>query len=135
VCGVWQGATLHCGETSYVVNNDGRNDTRLHLVVTVPRGTTVTAESINDEVRIVDVGGAVTGSTVNGRVVIGVRADADADIEASTLNGSFRSDLALGPYLRQTRRDTRATLGAGGRPIRLNSVNGTLRLVPVDAMR
>lgn len=135
VCGVWPGETLDCSETSYVVNNDGRNDTRLDFVVIVPRGTSVTAESINGEVQIVDVGGAATGSTVNGRVVIGVRPDADADIEASTLNGNFKSDVALGPYSQQTRRSTRARLGAGGRAIRLVSVNGTLRLVPATAVR
>jgi hypothetical protein len=129
VCGIWRGATLDCSATGYVVNNDGRNDTRLDLVVTVPREARVSAESINDEVHIAHGAGDVSGSTVNGRVVVAVRKNADADVVLSTLNGRFTSDTGLGPGSRRMGHPPRRfTLGTGGRTIRLSSVNGELRL-------
>lgn len=129
VCGLWRHATLACSETSYAVNNDGGNQARIDLVVTVPRRSAVAAESINGQVHVTGVDGTISASTVNGRVAVALRPDDDADVVVSTLNGSFRSELPLGAGGLGRRGTGRATLGAGGRTVSLSSVNGELRLV------
>ena len=135
VCGVWRGATLACGESSYVVNNDGGNRARVDFVVTVPRRSDVAAESINGRVHVAGVDGVIRASTVNGRVAVAVRPDEGANLVVSTLNGSFRSDLPLDARGLGRRGTTRATLGAGGRTISLSSVNGEMRLLRAPAGR
>ena len=128
LCGEWERATLDCSERGYAVNNDGRNDARLDLVVTVPRWMRVAASTVNGEVHVAELAGDVSGSVVNGSVAIAAREAAGADVAITTVNGTFRSDHAPPPR-RVARGTTRLRLGDGGRRITFTTVNGAMRLV------
>jgi hypothetical protein len=67
-------------------------------------------------------------STVNGSVVAEFGSDIDADIELSTVNGRFQTDWPVTITGRVDPRHLRATLGKGGRRIKLSTVNGNVEL-------
>jgi hypothetical protein len=71
-------------------------------------------------------------STVNGSIVLRVGKDAGAEVEASTVNGHISTDFpitvsgGIGP------RSIHGTIGAGGRTVKLTTVNGSIRLEKFD---
>lgn len=67
-------------------------------------------------------------SSVNGTVVAEFGSDIDANIELSTVNGRFQTDWPVTITGRVDPRHLRATLGKGGRRIRLSTVNGNVEL-------
>ncbi len=110
----------------------------------------VLASSVNGSVDAVSVGGPVQASTVNGSVhatmgrlegdqdlefstvngsvVAEFTGDVDANIDLSTVNGRFQTDWPVTITGRIDPRHLRATLGKGGRRIRLSTVNGNVEL-------
>jgi hypothetical protein len=70
----------------------------------------------------------LTYSTVNGTVVAEFTGDVDADIDLSTVNGRFQTDWPVTISGRIDPRRLRATLGKGGRRIKLSTVNGNVEL-------
>lgn len=95
-------------------------------------GGPVTASSVNGNVHARM--GKLTGdgdlnfSTVNGSVVAEFGTDIDADIELSTVNGRFQTDWPVTITGRVDPRHLRATVGKGGRRIKLTTVNGNVEL-------
>jgi hypothetical protein len=95
-------------------------------------GGPVTASTVNGSVRVRM--GRLTGSedlryaTVNGSVIVEFTGDIDADIELTTVNGRLQSDFPLALQGRIDPRHLRATIGKGGRRIRLTTVNGNVEL-------
>jgi DUF4097 and DUF4098 domain-containing protein YvlB len=71
--------------------------------------------------------------TVNGSIELELPADVDADLHAETVNGDIRSDFALDS--RSSRRhygpaptSAKGRLGSGGRPLKLETVNGSIEV-------
>jgi hypothetical protein len=95
-------------------------------------GGPVTASTVNGNVRVRM--GRLAGSedlrygTVNGNVIVEFTGDIDADIELTTVNGRLQSDFPLALQGRIDPRHLRATIGKGGRRIRLTTVNGNVEL-------
>jgi len=95
-------------------------------------GGPVQASSVNGSVHARM--GKVTGdgdldfSTVNGSVIAEFGEDIDANIELSTVNGRFQTDWPVTITGRVDPRHLRATLGKGGRRVRLSTVNGNVEL-------
>lgn len=67
-------------------------------------------------------------STSNGRIVLELAEDADADVDIRVENGSIRNDLDLEDEVGETSGRIRGRLGKGGAPIRLRTSNGTVSL-------
>jgi DUF4097 and DUF4098 domain-containing protein YvlB len=67
-------------------------------------------------------------STVNGSIEIEVPASLDADVDMRTVNGSLSADFPITLEGRVNPRRIRATIGKGGRRIRLETVNGSVEL-------
>lgn len=110
----------------------------------------VRASTVNGEVRAVSNGGPVTASTVNGSIDARMGAlpgdgdlrfstvngsievelprQLDADVEMRTVNGGFRTDFPMTLSGRVSPRHLRATIGKGGRELRLTTVNGSIEL-------
>jgi hypothetical protein len=110
----------------------------------------VRAATVNGSVDAVSTGGPVQASTVNGSVhatmgrldgdedldyrsvngsvVAEFTGDVDANVELSTVNGRFQTDWPVTITGRIDPRHLRATLGKGGRRIRLSTVNGNVEL-------
>jgi len=95
-------------------------------------GGPVQASSVNGSVHARM--GRLTGdsdldfSTVNGNVIAEFGEDIDANIELSTVNGRFQTDWPVTITGRVDPRHLRATLGKGGRRVRLSTVNGNVEL-------
>ncbi len=71
----------------------------------------------------------VSAETTNGSVLLAIPADLPAELEARCMNGSFSSELPLMMKGANQPRTVHGTLGHGGAPIRLGTVNGTIRVV------
>jgi hypothetical protein len=89
------------------------------------------AETVNGSVRATlgraDWADAASFKTVNGAITLALPADLDASLEASTVNGSVRTDFTLSEA-RVTRRSLRGTVGKGGRRLALGTVNGSIHV-------
>ena len=95
-------------------------------------GAPVQANTVNGSVRAgmgrLDNDRDLDFSTVNGSVVVEFTGDIDADVDLSTVNGRFQTDWPVTISGRIDPRRLRATLGKGGRRIRLSTVNGNVEL-------
>jgi len=69
--------------------------------------------------------GALNVETMNGAVYLVVPARANADLDISSMNGEFRSEL---PIVTSASRDFRGRLGDGGSPVRVRTINGGIQL-------
>lgn len=110
----------------------------------------VKAATVNGDIRASTMGGALSLNTVNGSIraraaslakdapidletVNGsVRAELpsplDADVHLSTVNGRITTDFPVALSGRASARELRGTVGGGGRPVRLKTVNGSVEL-------
>ena len=90
------------------------------------------ASSVNGTIRATlgraDWAGSLEFSSVNGGITVLLPADLSAAVEASTVNGSIDSDFPLTVQGRFSARRFSGTIGGGGRQLRLETVNGSIRL-------
>jgi hypothetical protein len=94
-------------------------------------GGPVRAETVNGDidVRMRELGtGDLEYSTVNGSIELEVPANLVADIDMRTVNGSLSADFPITLQGRVNPRRIRATIGKGGRRLRLETVNGSVEL-------
>src|SRR5262245_21296022 len=66
--------------------------------------------------------------TVNGEIALTLPNSLDADLRAETLNGSINSDFPITVTGQVSRRRLSGTIGSGGRPLDLQTVNGSITL-------
>ncbi|MEO7143567.1 MAG: hypothetical protein ABI165_08700 [Bryobacteraceae bacterium] len=67
-------------------------------------------------------------STVNGAIELSLPPAISADIRATTVNGGISTDFPLTAHSGIIGRRVSATLGSGGRQLKLTTVNGSIRL-------
>lgn len=91
------------------------------------RATTVNG-SIRGEMGRADWTDRLEMSTVNGGITLTFPASLSTDVRASTVNGDIATDFPLSVTGRITRRRVEGTIGAGGRTLSLESVNGSITL-------
>jgi DUF4097 and DUF4098 domain-containing protein YvlB len=65
----------------------------------------------------------------NGDVTVTVPADARADIDASVVNGDIRADKLNIAFKEQSARKLKGTIGGGGPNVRIEMINGDVRLI------
>ena len=96
-------------------------------------GGTVHAHTTNGNVRLELThfrdSNEASAETTNGSVLLALPAETQAQLEARCLNGDFRSELPLQMEGSLRPREIRGRLGSGGAPIRLRTVNGSIRVV------
>jgi hypothetical protein len=131
--GVKVGVNTVNGQVSVEGAGDEVNANTVNGSVTATStGGPVTANTVNGSVhaRMARLTGDedLTFSSVNGTVVAEFGTDIDANIELSTVNGRFQTDWPVTITGRVDPRHLRATLGKGGRRIRLSTVNGNVEL-------
>ena len=127
--GVW---SVNGGVSVNGVTSEVRAGTVNGEVEAISTGGPVQASTVNGSVHAVmgrlDGDEDLTFSTVNGTVVAEFGSDIDADIDLSTVNGRFQTDWPVTLTGRIDPKRLRATLGKGGRRIRLSTVNGYVEL-------
>ena len=98
--------------------------------VTVATSGTARATTVNGTIKAA-MGQAPNGakySTVNGDVTLQLPASANATVRASTVSGSIRSDFPLTISTEPGPQRASGTLGAGGQPLEISTVNGGITL-------
>ena len=124
--------TVNGGVSVDGVTSEVRASTVNGSVDAVSSGGPVQASTVNGSVHAtmgrLDGDQDLDFSTVNGSVVAEFVGDIDADIDLSTVNGRFETDWPVTITGRIDPRHLRATLGKGGRRIRLSTVNGNVEL-------
>ena len=110
-------------------------DAVLHTVnggIDVVAGGIVRAETVNGDINARMGQAAWTGTlefkTVNGSVSLTAPASLSTEIDAQTVNGSVDSDFPITVQGRMERRHLRGTIGAGGRNLEIETVNGGIEL-------
>lgn len=72
--------------------------------------------------------GTIGFNTVNGSITVRLPGDVNADVTASTVNGALDTDFPLTVQGRFSMKNMRGTIGAGGRDLELETVNGSIHL-------
>ena len=109
-------------------------DVEAHTVnggVRVSTGGTVQAETVNGSITASagrDAREALSFKTVNGSIALDLPAGANASLQAATVNGEIVSEFPLHGKTRVSRRQLSGTIGAGGQPLTLETVNGSIRI-------
>ena len=92
----------------------------------------VSAETVNGSITAsmgkADWNGPLDLRTVNGGITVDLPDDVSAEVKAQTVNGSIETDFPLTVKGRFSRRSLSGTIGGGGRDLRLETVNGSIRL-------
>jgi DUF4097 and DUF4098 domain-containing protein YvlB len=88
--------------------------------------------SLQMEYRYFEAKSAIALEAMNGVIILGLPADSDADLDVSSLNGDFVSELPLQQRTAMGSREFRARLGRGGSAIKLRTVNGGIRVVSIQ---
>ena len=91
------------------------------------RATTVNG-SIRGEMGRADWSDTLSMSTVNGSITLTLPATLNTDVRAETVNGDISADFPITVHGRVSRRRLDGTIGAGGRTLALESVNGSITL-------
>src|SRR5262245_47832002 len=92
------------------------------------RGATTVNGSIRGEMGRADWTDRLEMSTVNGGITLTLPSALNTDVRASTVNGDVSTDFPLTVTGRIQRRRIEGTIGAGGRMLSLESVNGGITL-------
>jgi hypothetical protein len=69
-------------------------DFESHIVVSVPRGSSVGVETVNASIDVSDVGGAIEIETINGAITV---AGDPSQVEIESITGSIRVDAVAAP--------------------------------------
>jgi Putative adhesin len=72
--------------------------------------------------------GPLDFSTTNGSIVLEVPSDSNFDIDARTGNGRIDTDLPITVQGSISRRSLNGSIGAGGRDVRLRTINGRISI-------
>jgi hypothetical protein len=67
-------------------------------------------------------------ATVNGSITLDLPADTSTDLRATTVNGDITTDFSITVAGKVTPRRLNGTIGAGGRSLELETVNGSITL-------
>jgi hypothetical protein len=124
-------STVNGGVTVNGATSEVRASTVNGRVSAMSSGGPVNASTVNGDidVRMRELGtGDLEYSTVNGSFEIEVPANLDAELDMRTVNGSLSADFPITLQGRVNPRRMRATIGKGGRRIRLETVNGSVEL-------
>ena len=100
--------------------------------VAVSTSAIAEASTVNGSIRVsmgrADWTGTMRFKTVNGGITLDVPASLSADIDAATVNGGIETDFPISVQGRFNSRRMHGTIGAGGRGLDLETVNGSIRL-------
>jgi len=100
--------------------------------IDVSSGRQVDATTVNGSIDATIAGGSLdrgaSFKTVNGGIVLRIRGEANADVTATTVNGSLETDFPLTVSGRWGPKRINGTIGRGGPTLKLSTVNGGIEI-------
>jgi DUF4097 and DUF4098 domain-containing protein YvlB len=88
--------------------------------------------NVNATTKALALGSEVKVETVNGSITITLPAKLDADVNARAVTGSVQSEFPLAVSSGMLGKHVAGRVGAGGVPINLTTVNGSIELKKVS---
>jgi hypothetical protein len=92
----------------------------------------VQAETVNGSIDAkmgsADWSGTLSENSVNGSITLELPGDTSTEISFASINGSLQSDFSFSESGKLTSHLIKGTIGNGGRELKLNTVNGEVRL-------
>lgn len=92
----------------------------------------VEADTVNGSIEAkmgsADWHGALTENSVNGSITLELPDDINVEVNFASLNGSLQSDFSFTQSGKLSSHLINGTIGSGGRELKLNTVNGEVRL-------
>ncbi|MBL8176670.1 MAG: DUF4097 family beta strand repeat protein [Bryobacterales bacterium] len=148
VCAVYPSADSRpneCKPGNAGRNNVSNNDVHVEFEIRLPRGVHLTVKTVNGDVEARQIGGDVKAETVNGEIVVAAQGNVEARtvnggitlelhpssgaaLNARVTNGEIASDLPLTFRGGAARRQVEATIGNGSKQLKLQTVNGNIRI-------
>jgi len=148
VCAVYPSADARpneCKPGNGGRNNVRNNDVHVEFEVQLPRGVHLVAKTVNGNVEARRISGDVKADTVNGQIVVAAEGSVDARtinggitlelqpgtgaaVSARVTNGEIESELPMTLKGGIDRRHLDATIGNGGKELKLHTVNGSIRI-------
>ena len=149
ICAVYPGSSNRCGTDDAYHMSTHNNDVEVEFHAQVPAGVAFRGGTVNGDVEVANLAGPVNAETVNGSVAavlhgqgttplsfktvnggvtVSVPKDLNADLEAETVNGSIETDFPITVTGRINRRHLDGRIGQGGRHLKIETVNGSIRL-------
>jgi hypothetical protein len=126
------GRTVNGSVDGDSLNGDAEGHTVNGSVRLTTTGTAV-ANTVNGELNLsmgrVDWRDGAKFSTVNGSITLRLPAFLSANLHATTLNGDIQSDFPIEVTGTVNRRRIEGTIGNGGQPLTLSTVNGSVKLL------
>jgi len=99
--------------------------------ISVSTGGNVEAQTVNGAITAsagrADWSGRADFRTVNGSITVALPSDTSAEVEAQTVNGEIVTDFPISVQ-KLSRHSLSGTIGGGGRQLRMQTVNGAVRL-------
>lgn len=130
------GRTVNGGIEASGITADAEAET-VNGGVTIEAAGTSRATTVNGGITArcgrADWTGALAFKTVNGSIELALPAGASADIKAATVNGDIETAFPLTVTGKIGRRRIEGTIGAGGRLLELETVNGSIELTKLTA--
>lgn len=131
-----RGLHLHAKTVNGAVQvRDISGDVQAHTVngkIVVSAKGNVEAHTVNGSIQAAMGDTEWTGTrvfhTVNGGITLDLPASASAEVNAKVTNGDITSDFPLMVRGKIDRRRLNATIGRGGRELKLETVNGSIRI-------
>ena len=124
--------TVNGGIDGEGLNGDAEGNT-VNGSVRLSTTGTVTGATVNGELALTmgrtDWRDGAKFSTVNGGITLRLPGFVNANLRATTLNGSIESDFPITITGRADRRHVEGTIGGGGQPLTLSTVNGSVKLL------
>ena len=123
VNGAVDGEALQGNAEAHSVNGS------IRLVTTGLANATTVNGSINVTVGRADWPDGADFKTVNGEITLKLPQVVNAELRASTVSGSIKSELPIALTGQVEGRRLQGTLGSGGRQLALSTVNGSITLL------
>jgi hypothetical protein len=144
ICALWPGDAKCEADGRHSQKGRTEDDVDVSFRVLVPRGARIDARTVNGSIVARGLGAPATLTTVNGPLTLELASRvADGDIRLTTVNGSIdvvapagmnadvRANTVNGGVSvrgQRYRRTAKATLGAGGRELVAETVNGSIEV-------
>lgn len=157
ICALYSSSQGDCRQNTRGNERDS-NNARVDFVVRVPAGVrfvgstvsgNIDVRGLRSDVQATTVSGRLTiettgfvssATTVNGDVILQLPGDLNAELRATTVSGTIDSDFPItvtappplpngrSVFRRGGPQSVRATIGNGGPPLRVSTVNGSIQL-------
>jgi VWFA-related protein len=118
--------------TISVADQTGDKSARVDLSLRLPERSRVEIVTTSGEINVRGLPAALAVQTASGDIHAQLPASTEADLTAESVSGSVASTFVLAATTNTSEHRLQARMGAGGRPLTLRSISGSITLAPAQ---